>query len=79
MDQFSGVYDVCRAALAGDRALAMESVKRLRDAISSSGDLDDAELLSRLIKAFDGKSNAPVVHFTQSEAGDVVEGRKKST
>ncbi|MBK3780211.1 hypothetical protein G3A43_08065 [Paraburkholderia aspalathi] len=68
MDHFSHIYDVCRAALAGDKTLAVKSAKSLRDALAAAGDVDDAEMLSRLIKAMAGKSKTPVVHFVQSAA-----------
>ena len=67
MEHFSLIYDVCRAALAGDIALARQSTKRLRDAIAAGGDVEDAELLARLIKASGKKSKGPIVHFVQAE------------
>jgi hypothetical protein len=66
MDHFSLVYDVCRAALAGDKAEGVRTVRKLRKALAEAGDSDGAELLARLIKSFNGKSSAPVVHFVQS-------------
>ncbi|KVP98003.1 hypothetical protein WJ96_05375 [Burkholderia ubonensis] len=70
MQHFSLVYDLCRAALAGDKTLGAQSSRKLRDALAGSGDTedaDDAELLSRLIQAATGKSRKPVVHFVQSD------------
>jgi hypothetical protein len=68
MEHFSDIYDVCRAAMAGDTAMATRSVKSLRDALAASGDAEDAVLLARLVKATSGKSRTPVVHFVQSAA-----------
>jgi hypothetical protein len=58
MEHFSDIYDVCRAAMAGDTAMATRSVKSLRDALAASGDAEDAVLLARLVKATSGKSSA---------------------
>jgi hypothetical protein len=69
MQHFSQVYDVCRAALAGDVKLARGAVNRLQKALVQAGDTDGAQLLSRLLKATSGAKKGEVMHFVQSESG----------
>jgi hypothetical protein len=70
MQHFSHVYDVCRAALTGDTAMAKLAVKSLRESLAASRDtldVDDAVLLERLLNSTSGKRRKPVVHFVTSE------------
>ncbi|MEX3984044.1 hypothetical protein AB4Y45_34205 [Paraburkholderia sp. EG287A] len=69
MKHFSHIYDVCRAALAGDTAMSTLAVKHLREALAASGcteDADDAVLLARLVSERTRKRRKPVVHFVAS-------------
>ncbi|WAC73538.1 AAA family ATPase [Roseateles sp. SL47] len=53
MDNFSVVYAVCRAALAGDRKDGRHQVDRLKAALKRKGATDDVAMLDRLVKELD--------------------------
>jgi hypothetical protein len=69
MEHFAKIYEVCRAALAGDTAMSTQAVKNLREALAASGrteDAEDAVLLARLVSERTRKRRKPVVHFVVS-------------
>lgn len=53
MENFSVVYAVCRAALAGDRKEGRHQVDRLKNALKRKGATDDVAMLDRLVKELD--------------------------
>lgn len=83
MEHFAKIYDVCRAALAGDIAMSTLAVKSLRDALAKSGSTEDGEdavLLARLVNERSGKRRKPVVHFvTSSEPAAPAPRRRKDS
>jgi hypothetical protein len=71
MENFSVVYAVCRAALAGDRKDGRHQVDRLKAALKRKGAKDDFEMLERLVKEIESPGHPARASFQTSRATTV--------
>jgi SpoVK/Ycf46/Vps4 family AAA+-type ATPase len=70
MENFALIYDICRAAVAGDVAEGRAQIKRLGAALLKAGNKEDSDLLARLAKPSVASAARRVVSFSPSAVAD---------
>lgn len=68
MENFSVIYAVCRAALAGDRRDGRHQVDRLKAALKRKGASEDVAMLDRLVKELESPSPQASFRASRTEA-----------
>lgn len=71
MENFSVVYAVCRAALAGDRKDGRHQVDRLKAALKRKGATEDVDMLDRLLKEAESPGHPARVSFQPSRVESI--------